>query len=86
MRRAPDISDATAVFLLLQRLQLEADVEVYNALLMCHAKAAQWQEALHVFRRLGERRVAANTGTYNALLRACVRGARRPYAPLHFHC
>lgn len=75
MQQASTVAEATAVFSALQRLCLNANVEVFNALIGAHAKAAQWQQALHVFRQMGERRVAANTQTYNLLLQACVRGA-----------
>lgn len=81
IRNAGSLKGALAVFAGLQRLRLEDNVDVFNALLRVAAAARQWEDALHVFRHLTEVGVCADTETYNALLRACVNGA--PFACVH---
>jgi hypothetical protein len=75
IRKAASFKEAMKIFIGLQHLHMEDNVEVFNALLRCVAATQQWETALHVFCHLTEIGVNANTETYNALLQACVHGA-----------
>jgi pentatricopeptide repeat protein len=82
MRTAATASDAAKTMNELKRLGLADNTEVCNALLLCHARARQWEQALHAFRRQCERGVPADTDTYSLLIEACVNGAPLYMSPL----
>lgn len=77
MCAAPTAAQARAVFDELGALGLASDTAAHTALLCAQARARDWEAALHTFRGMVEAGVPAVTATYNALLDACVQGARR---------
>lgn len=79
MRSASSVQDAMKAFVGLQTLQLEDNVLVFNALLACVADAREWEMSIHIFKHMNVIGVAADTTTYNAILKACINGAQ------HFH-
>ena len=80
MRSASSVQDAMKAFVGLQTLQLEDNVLVFNALLACVADTREWEMSIHIFKHMNVIGVAADTMTYNAILKACINGAQHLYS------
>lgn len=74
MAKATSVDDAEGIFKELESLGLADATRSYNALLRVCARTGEWQRARTHFDKMAHHDIPADTGTFNALMKACLRG------------